>query len=295
MKILVTGATGMLGHKLVQRLSEKCEVYATIRCDFKEVENFGIFDRTRTIDRIDLCDGDSVSRVIELVNPEVVINAAGIVKQVPSSQDVIKTLTINSILPHRLKELSDIHGFKLVVVSTDCVFKGDKGHYRETDVPDAIDLYGRSKNMGEVIGERTLTLRTSIIGRELASKHGLVEWFLSNRGGRVSGFSRAIYSGFPTIVFADIIYYLLSKYPKLTGLYHLSSDPIDKFRLLSLINESYRANIEIHPDYEFVIDRSLDSTTLRSIVNFRPKPWAEMIDQMASDPTPYECLHNDPT
>lgn len=290
MRVLITGGSGMLGHKLFQQLSNSFQVFSTIRGTFEDVGGFGIFEKDRLIENIDLSDDDAIRRSVEISEPDVVINAAGVIKQRPSSKDVITTLTVNSILPHRLATLAKEIGFRLIVVSTDCVFSGDKGNYTEEDPADALDLYGRSKNLGELVEENCLTLRTSIIGRELTSGHSLVEWFLSNRGGEVKGFRQAIYSGFPTIVFADIISSLISDKPELSGLYHVSSEPIDKFTLLTMLNKRYGANVIIHPDDLFKIDRSLDSTRFRNDVGFKPPTWAEMIDRMASDPTPYDSF-----
>ena len=287
-RILVIGGTGMLGHKLVQQLSDRFDIYTTIRGDFSTVERFGIFDEAKTISQTRLEDECSVRHAIGRSKPDVVINAAGIIKQLPASSDVIATLTINSILPRRLYQLSAEHGYRLILISTDCVFSGQKGNYTESDEPDAKDLYGRSKLLGEVIADRCLTIRTSFIGRELETSHGLVEWFLSNRGKKVKGFARAIYSGFPTVVFADIMANLLVEHPDLDGLYHISSDPIDKCRLLSLVSREYKANIGLDPDESLVIDRSLDSTRFRTATGFAPPPWEEMVGQMAADPTPYD-------
>jgi len=278
----------MLGHKLVQRLSPKFDIYSTIRNSYDDVARFGIFERSRTIERVDLSNENQLRQTIERIKPDVVINAAGLIKQKPSSKDVIKTLEVNSILPHRLAAISEEFGYKLIVISTDCVFSGEKGNYSETEPPDAIDLYGRSKSLGEVYGPNCLTLRTSIIGRELSSSHSLIEWFLSNRGKSVKGFTRAIYSGFPTIVFADIISFLLSKHFHLSGLFHISSEPIDKFRLLTIVNAKYMAEIQIEKDDSFVIDRSLDSTLFRKATDYAPPDWEHMVEQMALDQTPYD-------
>lgn len=277
----------MLGHKLYQRLSDGFEVFATIRGPFESVERFGIFQRNSTIENIDLFDDSEVRRAVESVRPDVLINAAGVIKQRPTSKDVVTTLSINSILPHRLAALGQEHGFRTIVISTDCVFSGAKGNYSETDEPDARDLYGISKGLGELTGDNCLTLRTSIIGRELQTGHGLVEWFLSNRGGSVKGFTRAIYSGFPTVVFADIISNLLVNFPQLSGIYHVSSDPIDKCTLLELVNAAFDAKVQIEPDDTFVIDRSLDSSKFRHETSFEPLAWDKMIELMASDAKPY--------
>ena len=176
----------------------------------------------------------------------------------------------------------------MITISTDCVFDGKKGNYKESDIPNAVDLYGRSKNLGEVTEGNALTIRTSIIGRELQTRYGLVEWFLSNQGRKVNGFSNAVFSGFPTEVFGDILGQIITKYKNLQGLYHISSDPINKFDLLKFVKEAFEANIEIVEFSDFEIDRSLDSTKFKNETGFKPKSWEEMIKIMSEDKTRYE-------
>lgn len=288
MKILIIGGSGMLGHKLVQTWKHRFDVWTTLKGEFEDYERFGMFEKVKTIERIDAENIKTVETAIEKVRPQVIFNAVGIIKQLPSSKNVIKTLTINSIFPHRLAEIAEKFNARLLSISTDCVFDGKKGNYNEEDVSDAADVYGKSKNLGEVTGKNCLTLRTSIIGRELQTAHSLVEWFLSNRGKTVKGYVNAIYSGFPTIVLADIIADLIENHKDLSGLYHVSADPINKYELLTLIKEAFQAEIEIEPFEDFKIDRSLDSTKFRKETGFRPAEWREMIKRMADDPTPYD-------
>ena len=287
-KVLVIGGTGMLGHKLVQRLADAFIVFSTVRGTYESVAEYRIFDPDRTIERIDVTALIDVERALSISEPDVVINCTGVVKQVPGARDVVHTLDINSILPHRLHELSLRYGFRLVLISTDCVFRGDRGHYSEADTPDATDLYGRSKVLGEIDAGNTVTIRTSLVGRELETSHGLIEWFLSSRKGTVNGYRKAIFSGFPTVVFADIIEDLLHVWPDLCGIFHVSSDPIDKYSLLCLANEAFQAGIEIKPDDSLAIDRSLDSSRFRRITGFSPTVWEKMVERMAADPTPYD-------
>ena len=288
MRILIIGGSGMLGHKLVQVWKGRFEVFTTLKNGFQEYERFGIFEKARTLEYVDAERFESVGQAIEKVRPEVIFNAVGIIKQLPSSKNVIKTLTINSIFPHRLAEIAEKIEARLINISTDCVFDGKKGNYKEDDISNATDVYGKSKNLGEVTGKNCLTLRTSIIGRELQTEHSLIEWFLSNRGKKVKGYVNAIYTGFPTIVLADIIADLIENYKDLSGLYHVSAGPINKYELLKLLNDAYRANAEIEPFEEFQIDRSLDSNRFRNLTGFYPASWPEMIKRMAEDPTPYD-------
>ncbi|HEX9961405.1 MAG TPA: SDR family oxidoreductase [Pyrinomonadaceae bacterium] len=288
MKILIFGGTGMLGHKLVQQWRDKFEVYSTVRSDFSRYENVGLSHKDKVICRVEVDDIESVRNAVKISQPDVIVNCVGIIKQLPTSKNVIRTLTVNSIFPHRLAEIANESKARLITISTDCVFNGKKGNYKEEDVSDAEDVYGKSKNLGEINSENCLTIRTSIIGRELETAHSLVEWFLSNRGGKVRGFTNAIYSGFPTVVLAEIIAGLIVGHKNLSGLYHVSSEPIDKYRLLCLIRDAFNADIEVEPFDDFRIDRSLDSTKFREATGFVPESWEAMIKKMAGDSFPYE-------
>ena len=280
----------MLGHKLIQVWNNKFEVWTTVRSNFTKYGNFQFFNEQRTIENINIEDIKSVEKTIKRLNPDVIVNGVGIIKQLPTAKDVIKTLTVNSIFPHQLAEIANQIGARLITVSTDCVFNGEKGGYAENDPSDAYDLYGKSKYLGEVVSENCLTIRTSIIGRELYTSHSLVEWFLSNRGGGIKGFVKAIYSGFPTVILADIIADIIINHPEIEGLYHISSQPINKFELLQLIKEAYQAPIEIEPFEDFEIDRSLDSGKFRKATGFEPLEWHEMIYKMAADNDLYKNI-----
>ncbi len=288
MRILVLGGTGMLGHKLVQELGTHHEVWTTIRREFSSVCHYGLFHRERTFENIDLTVEDACRKAIETAKPDIVINAAGIVKQLPASADVLTCLSVNSIFPHRLASYSEEYGFRAIFISSDCVFDGTAGSYRENDHPNARDLYGMSKMLGEIVTGNCITLRTSLIGRELGSSHGLVEWFLGNRGQAVQGFAEAIFNGFPTIVFADIINMLVDEHAHLNGLFHVAASPITKFELLNLINRRFNADVTIVPSTDLTINRSLDARRFNTLTGYHSPSWEEMIDRMVTDPTPYE-------
>ena len=213
------------------------------------------------------------------VKPDVVINCVGLVKQLAQAEDPLASLTINAILPHQLARLCALAGSRLVHVSTDCVFSGIRGMYVEGDTPDARDLYGMSKYLGEVDAPNAITLRTSIIGHELGSPHGLVGWFLEQHE-KVRGFTRAIFSGLPTVELARVIRDVVIPHPELRGVYHVSAAPISKFDLLTLIKRKYEKAIEIEPDDSLVINRSLDSNRFRQASNYTAPAWAELVDAM---------------
>lgn len=278
----------MLGHKLAQMWRERFEVFVTLRSDFERFARFGIFDSSKTLTGVSAEDFDSVINAFGSVQPDVVVNCIGVIKQLETAKDPVPTLTVNAIFPHLLAKLCQTTAARLISLSTDCVFSGKKGNYAENETPDASDLYGQSKRWGEVAGENCLTVRSSIIGREIDSAHSLVEWFLSNRGGRVRGFTNAVYSGFPTVVMADILADLIENHRDLNGLWQISSEPINKFELIKLINKAFEARVEIEPYEDFYCDRSLDSSRFRHETGFMPESWSEMVRRMAADPTPYD-------
>lgn len=288
MRVLILGGNGMLGHKLCELFKDRFETWATTRSGYSQYARYGFFKPERTIGGVNVSDFDTVVRAVATAHPEVVINAIGIIKQLPSARDPIASLTVNSLFPHRLATLCQAANARLIQFSTDCVFSGRKGMYTEDDQPDPDDLYGRSKLLGEVAGPNAVTLRTSIIGRELQSANSLVEWFLANSGQRVRGYTKAIYSGFPTVVLAEIIGSLIEQQPDLSGLYHVSSVPISKYDLLCLVRDAYRLPVEIEPFPDLHVDRSLDSSRFRAATGFSPPPWPQMVQAMADDPTPYE-------
>ncbi len=280
-RVLILGASGMLGNAMLRFFADSDGfdvigsarspgVLARLRPDLR--------DRVRT--NIDVENPDVLARLLGDVRPGVVINCIGLVKQLAQANDPLTALPINAMFPHRISRLCALVGARFVHVSTDCVFDGARGGYRESDRSDAYDLYGRSKLLGEVTDDaHAITLRTSIIGHELGSAHGLVGWFLAQTAG-VRGFNRAIFSGVPTVELARIVRDHVLPHPELHGLYHVSASPIDKFTLLSTVAQAYDHAIPITPDASLVIDRSLDSTRFRQATGYEPPSWSELVHRM---------------
>lgn len=274
----------MLGHTLFRYLSEdsSLDVYATVRSP-KELSGWLPTDRMKKVRRdVDIHQTDSLVKVFAEVKPDLVVNCIGIIKQVPEAQDPLTTIIANALLPHRIALLCGAAGARLIHVSTDCVFDGEKGGYAESDFSNATDLYGRTKLLGEVAYSHCVTLRTSIIGHELKGNHGLVEWFLSQKE-KVHGFRRVIYSGFPTVELSRIIHDYVIPNPEMTGLYHVSSNPISKYELLELIADQYGKKIEILPEDSFRLDRSLDSSIFCCLTGYNPPTWTELVHRMYND------------
>lgn len=281
MKILVLGANGMLGHVVVRRLAEDplYEVVGTVRGDATR-SHVATPGETRIIGDIDAERPDALVMAFTEARPEVVINCIGLVKQLADAQDPLRAIPINAVLPHRLAGLCRAIKARLVHISTDCVFTGNKGHYVETDAPDARDLYGRSKLLGEVDYPHAITLRTSIIGPELTGNHGLLGWFLSQAGGPVPGYRRAVFSGLPTVELAGVIREYVLPRADLHGLYHVASSAISKFELLGLIATAYARDVEVLPEDEPVIDRSLDGRRFEYATGYAAPSWPELVRRM---------------
>jgi dTDP-4-dehydrorhamnose reductase len=283
MRILILGGDGMLGHRLLRHLARNHEVRVTVRQPLEAYRSYRLFDRANTFDEVDAREPGALPGVIGEFAPDAVINAVGVIKQRRDAQDGVLSVQVNSLFPHLLARLCEARGARLVHLSTDCVFSGGKGNYTETDRPDPVDVYGFSKLLGEVIRPHALTLRTSMIGTELARKTGLVEWFLSQRGKMIKGYRKAIFSGFTTAELARVIERLVTSHPQAAGLYHVSAAPISKFDLLSRLNDRLDLGIRIEPDEAVALNRSLDSSRFRGEFGYAPPSWDAMLDELASE------------
>jgi dTDP-4-dehydrorhamnose reductase len=292
MRVMVVGATGTLGHRLCIEWAERFECWGTVREPAGEAVA-ELLKPARLIAGVTADEPSTVRSALERARPEVVVNCVGAVKQAEAGQRPVPAIRINSLFPHELAAACRESSVRMIHVSTDCVFSGERGRYSEEDVPDATDIYGRSKLLGEVSGEGLLTLRTSLIGRELRSSLGLLEWLISNRGGSVKGFSRAVFSGLTTIALADEIGALIEEQPELEGLWHLASEPIDKLELLSMLDRKLELGIEIVPDRSVIVDRSLDSSRLCRATGRQPRLWEEMVEVLAADTTPYDEIRGE--
>jgi len=280
-RILILGAYGMVGHKLFLTLSKRFDLFATCRSFHKKWSH--ILPKERLFADVHADNFDSVIGAVQSVAPDVVINCIGIVKQLDAAKDPVVSININALFPHMLANLCGTSGAKLIHFSTDCVFSGRKGRYTEDDICDAEDLYGRTKYLGEVSGKGCLTIRSSVIGRELGTSTALLEWFLSQRGKKVKGFSKAIYTGFTTKAMADIVIKIIEKHSALSGVWQVASKPISKYELLCMINRRMGLNVDIEKDEQFVCDRSLDGSRFVEETGIATPIWEKMIDQLVDE------------
>ena len=282
--ILILGATGMLGHTLFKSLSKdpQLQVFGTARQKMAKTY-FSKALGKQVLVNVDVESDQSLLAIFNKVKPDVIINCVGLIKQVGAANDVLQAIPINSLLPHRLTYLAKQIKARLLLMSTDCVFSGEKGNYKESDQADCTDLYGQSKLLGEIINQpHVLTIRTSIIGHELRGGHSLVNWFLKQKG-VASGYTKAIYSGLPTIELANIIHDLILPNSKLSGLYQIASEPISKFDLLSLIANAYKKKVILTKVSTLKIDRSLSYAKFKKQTGYKPKPWVQLVQEMHDD------------
>lgn len=291
MRILVLGGTGMLGHKMFQVLKERFpDTFCAIRNSKRDerLTKISLLQSENVIDGVNAEDFASLQKMLVERRPEWIVNCVGIVKQRAEAKAALPSVALNALLPHWLADRCLAWGGRLIHISTDCVFSGKVGGYTEDSPSDAEDLYGRTKYLGEVAAENAITLRTSIIGRELFHRESLLEWLLSQEKKRVMGFRRAFYSGVTTNHLAEVVGDIIQLHPRLSGLYQVTSQTISKRDLLCLLRDAYRLEVEIAPDDAFHCDRSMLGDRFRRATGYVCPPWPKLVAQLASDPTPYQ-------
>lgn len=271
----------MLGNAVYKAFSNDgdYEVWGSLR-ESSGLEYFPDTSHSRLVVGANVLDQDAIQGLLDRVRPAVVVNGVGLVKQLAESNDPLCVLPVNALFPHRLARLASLVGARMIQLSTDCVYSGRKGNYREEDPSDAEDLYGKSKYIGEIhSASHVITLRTSGIGHEMGTHRGLLEWFLSQEGS-AKGFARAIYSGLTSVELGKVIKEYVIPRPTMHGLYHVSATAISKLELLRLVASKYKKKIEIVPDDTLALDRSLNSDRFKRETGYRPPDWPELIDEM---------------
>lgn len=289
-RVMVLGGAGMLGHKMFQVLRERyAGTFCTVRDDLRRppFDRVELLQGNDVVPGVDVTDFPAIEAVLAAFRPEFVINCVGVIKQRAEAISAIPSVTINSLLPHRLAQLAERWGGRVFHFSTDCVFSGRRGGYVEGDFSDAEDLYGRTKYLGEVSAANALTLRTSIIGRELVEHRSLLDWFLAQAHKTISGYRRVIYSGVTTNHLAELVASIIQEHPRLNGLFQVASESISKYDLLCLLREAYELDVRIEPDDREVSDRSMRCDRLREATGYICPPWPVLARQLAEDETPY--------
>jgi len=292
MRVLILGGAGMLGHKLLETFYRNgTNVSCTLRGGISDspLDRIDLFRKVPVHEHVDALSHHTLRQKLEEIRPDVIVNCIGIIKQRDQAKLALESISVNSLLPHLLAEWAKDWNGRVIHFSTDCVFSGRRGRYTVKDRSDAEDLYGQTKFLGEVQSENGLTLRTSIIGRELTQFASLVEWFLAQEGNTIRGFTRASYSGMTTTTMADLVHTILDRPELITGLQQVVSDPISKYDLLMLLREAYGLDVQIEADDSFFCDRSMVGSGFTESLDFTVPPWRDQICRMSADPTPYEA------
>ena len=283
MKILVLGGNGMLGHNFLKSWENTHIVKVTLRNSYESYQPCSLFNHENSYFGVDVCLRNNLEGIVDDFLPDAIVNAIGITKQLSDRFNPAISIEINSLFPHLLADICKKHGVRLINLSTDCIFSGEKGFYSELDVSDARDLYGRSKYLGETSQKNTVTLRKSTIGLEYSGYHGLIEWFL-NQSGTVKGYRKAIYSGLITNELANVIEMILIYYPDLSGIWHVASKPISKYDLLIRLNQRLgRQDIEVIPDSTFICERSLNGHAFEKATGYVAPSWDDMLNKLADE------------
>jgi len=270
----------MLGHQVVRGLADSFDVSATVR-SLSVAEQHGLPGKIFEWDATQL---DVLGELLDELRPDYVVNCIGIIKQSDAAASPILSIEVNSLLPHQIAAACKESGSSFVHISTDCVFSGQKpfpDRYTEQDRPDSTDLYGRSKLVGETTPEEGLTIRTSIIGRELVRETGLLEWFLSQAGGAVDGFSEAWFSGLTTAALTRVLAQLFEQESAISGVYQVASDPINKFDLLGRLRDAFGLKVEVRESSSLAINRSLDGSRFGAETQIVVPSWDQMIADLA--------------
>jgi dTDP-4-dehydrorhamnose reductase len=285
MRILILGGNGMIGHKIYQLLSEDFpDTWAMFRQKIELIPFNNIFNKNNVIDNFDFTNFDKLKYILDKINPDVIINAAGITIRRGINDSLSRTILTNSVLPHFLGEwVQDKVSKRLIHFSTDCVFSGKTGPYMDNSVPDATDNYGRTKALGEVNMTQTLTLRGSMIGRELQNHTELLEWFLTKKGNVIKGYTNVFYSGISTIRMAKYVKKVINSFPNLSGIYNVSSSSISKYELLVLFNETFNTDVKIIKDETFISKKILISNRFYTEIEEIIPQWQDLIVELYND------------
>lgn len=294
MRILILGGNGMIGHKMYQIISKvKDDTWVTLRNDLTTYIFSDIYNNEKVIDNIDLSDFKNLLHTLNEIKPDIILNASGITIRRGVEKIKSNTILLNSALPHFLNEWVSLNNKRLIHFSTDCVFSGKKGDYLDTDIKDAYDLYGSTKSLGEIVDSKfAITLRGSMIGRELENKTELFEWFLQQSNKKIKGFSEVIYSGITTVKMAEIVLRLINFFPNLSGIYNISSKPISKYDLLKMCNEHFAINSIIEMDNSYKSNKNLISDKFFIEIGIEKPNWTDLIRQLKDDCLIYNNLYN---
>lgn len=290
--VLILGVSGLIGHKLYEKLTARFEtVSGTFHGTRDRFDHYNLFKTGELIENVEAADIEATLNTIALVNPDVILNCAGITKRRPEVKTPIQAITVNALFPHRLAQWAHENKKRVIHFSTDCVFDGATGNYDEESITTAQDAYGQTKALGELRYDHSLTIRSSFIGQELDIHSELLDWFLQQRGKTIKGFTQALYTGVSTIEMARVVGDIIENHTRLSGLYQLSvPEPISKYDLLCLARDAFNMDVEIIPDSSFEIKPTLNGDALRSKLGLTLPDWPEMMAGLAAESSLYKTL-----
>jgi dTDP-4-dehydrorhamnose reductase len=291
MKLLILGVSGLIGHKLLQELSVDHEVFGTLHKTKEHYNNLALFAESTIIDGIDVLNFEKLTCVLQATDPDVVLNCVGITKRKISDNNTLEVIETNAVFPHKLAKWAKKNNKRVIHFSTDCVFNGKEGNYTEESLTTAEDLYGRTKALGEIRYDNTLTIRSSFIGQELFDRIELLDWVLAQDGKQIKGFKNALYSGVSTNFMAKTVNDIITNYPKLNSIYQLAPEvPISKYDLISLAKKAYGLDIDITPETDYIHRPTLNATKLKNEIGIKVPSWEEMMEELAKNNFFYKSL-----
>lgn len=286
MRIIILGVSGLIGHKLLQELSQDFEVFGTLHKLKSQYGDLNLFSGNNIIENIDVKEFEILKGILNAVNPDVILNCVGITKRKSDINNPIDVISVNSVFPHLLADWAKKNYKRVIHFSTDCVFNGKEGNYTEKSLTNAEDIYGRTKAFGEINYAHTLTIRSSFIGQELFGKTELLEWFLAQKGSTILGYKNTLYSGISTIFMSKVVREIILNYPNLSGLYNLASNkPISKYDLLCLAKNKFNVDVSILPNYDHIHTPTLNASKLNKEINLKVPSWEEMMSELAFSST----------
>jgi dTDP-4-dehydrorhamnose reductase len=284
MRVVILGVSGLIGHQLFRVLSEGFETYGILHKKKGFYGNIPLLSGKNVIDNIDVNDFKSLKEVLTEINPGLILNCIGITLRKNEINNLADAIRTNALFPHLLAQWAGNNGKRVIHFSTDCVFNGKTGNYNEDSLTTAENTYGRTKALGEIRYENSLTIRSSFIGQELFGRTELLEWFLAQKGKQIKGFRNTFYSGVSTIFMAMTMKDIISHYPGLSGLYNLAPEkPISKYDLLCLARDAYKIDVDIVPEDQHVHFPTLDASKLRKAINLNVPSWKIMMEELASN------------
>ena len=279
MKVLILGSDGMIGHKIAQSLNDECELILSSRKSIS-LDTIGV--KRGKILFHDLIT-DNLDSMLKKIFPDLIINCAGITTRRGVKDNIQNTRLLNSDIPHKLDSWANLNSKKLIHFSTDCVFSGSRGNYLDNDISDANDTYGKTKAAGEVNSFNTLTIRCSMIGRELYNFTELFEWLVKNKNKNIDGYSKVFYSGITTVRMGKIISKIIKEDINLTGIYNISSIPISKFDLLHKLSNAFGLNVDITENKNIKSNKVLNSKKFTEITGIKTPDWDDLISEFVED------------